>query len=87
MKKRVSDEQIGGILREAVAWVAIEELIRNHWFAEASYFAWRSKCGGTDVSDVKRLKSLEAETARLKQLLAASLLENEVTRVALRKNG
>jgi len=85
VKKRFSEEQIVGILRESEAGVAIKELCRKHGFSEASYYAWRSKYGGMDVSDVKRLKSLEAENARLKRLLAESLLENEVTREALRK--
>jgi putative transposase len=86
VKKRFSEEQIVGILREAEAGVAIKELCRKHGFSEASYYAWRSKYGGMEVSDVKRLKSLEAaENARLKRLLAESLLENEVTREALRK--
>ena len=85
MKKRFSEEQIVGILREAEAGLAIKELCRKHGFPEASYYAWRSKYGGMEVSDVKRLKSLEAENARLKWLLAESLLENEETREALRK--
>jgi putative transposase len=85
VKKRFSEEQIVGILREAEAGVAIKELCRKHGFSEASYYAWRSKYGSMEVSDVKRLKSLEAENARLKRLLAESLLENEVTREALRK--
>jgi putative transposase len=55
------------------------------WISEASYYLWRSKFGGMDVSDAKRLKGLETENARLKKLLAESLLENEVTREALRK--
>jgi putative transposase len=53
--------------------------------SEASYCLWRSKFGGMDVSDAKRLKALESENARLKKLLAESLLESEVTREALRK--
>ena len=65
--------------------MAIKELCRKHGFSEASYYAWRSKYGGMEVSDVRRLKSLESENARLKRLLAESLLENEVTREALRK--
>ena len=67
--------------------MAIKELCRKHGFSEASYYVWRSKYGGMEVSDVKRLKSLEAENARLERLLAESLLENEVRREALRKNG
>ena len=85
MKKRFSEEQIIGFLREADKGVAVKELCRKHGFSEASYYLWRSKFGGMDVSDAKRLKSLEAENARLKKLLAESMLENEVTREALRK--
>ena len=85
MKKRFSEEQIIGFLREGDKGVAVKELCRKHGFSEASYYLWRSKFGGMDVSDAKRLKALEAENARLKKLLAESMLENEVTREALRK--
>jgi len=85
VKKRFSEEQIIGFLREADRGVAVKELCRKHGFSEASYYLWRSKFGGMDVSDAKRLKALEAENARLKKLLAESMLENEVTREALRK--
>lgn len=85
MKKRFSDEQIIGFLREAEAGMAIKDLCRKHGFSEASYYLWRSKFGGMNVSDAKRLRELETENTRLKKLLAESLLENEVTREALRK--
>ena len=85
MKKRFSEEQIIGFLREADKGVAVKELCRKHGFSEASYYLWRSKFGGMEVSDAKRLKALEAENARLKKLLAEAMLENEVTREALRK--
>ena len=85
MKKRFSEAQIIGFLREAEAGLSVKELCRRHGFAEASYDLWRSKFGGMTVSDAKRLKELSAENARLKKLLAESLLENEVTREALRK--
>lgn len=85
MKKRFSEEQIIGFLREAERGVAVKDLCRRHGFSEASYYLWRSKFGGMDVSDAKRLKALEAENARLKKLLAESMLENEVSREALRK--
>jgi putative transposase len=85
VKKQFSEEQIIGFLREADAGVAIKELARRHGFSEASFYLWRSKFGGMEVSDAKRLKALEAENARLKKLLAESMLENEVTREALRK--
>ncbi len=58
----------------------MKELCRKHGFSEASYYLWRIKFGGMDVSDAKRLKSLEAENARLKRLLAETMLEIEVTK-------
>ena len=85
MKKRYSEEQIIGFLKEADAGVPIKDLCRRHGFSEASYYLWRSKFGGMDVSDAKRLKALEAENARLKKLLAEALLEAEVTQEVLRK--
>ena len=85
MKKRFSEEQIIGFLHEADEGLAVKELCRKHGFSEASYYLWRSKFGGMDVPDAKRLKSLEAENARLKKLLAETMLENEVVKEALRK--
>ena len=85
MKKRYSEEQIIGFLREAESGIKVKDLCRRHGFSEASFYAWRSKFGGMDVSDAKRLKALEAENAKLKKLLAESMLENEVTKEALRK--
>jgi putative transposase len=85
MKKRYSDEQIIGFLREADAGVSVKDLCRRHGFSEGSYYLWRGKYGGLSVPDAKRLKVLEAENARLKKLLAEALLEQEVTREVLRK--
>lgn len=85
MKKRFTEGQIVGFLREADAGVAVKDLCRKHGFSEASYYLWRSKFGGMSVSDAKRLTELETENARLKKLLAESLLENEVTREVLRR--
>lgn len=85
MKKRYSEEQIIGFLKEADAGVPLKDLCRKHGFSEASYYLWRSKFGGMDVTDAKRLKALETENARLKRLLAESMLENEITKEALRK--
>ena len=64
----------------------VKEPCRKHGFSDASYYLWRSKFGGMDVSDAKRLKALEAENAKLKKLLAESVLETEVMKEALRKN-
>ena len=85
MKKRFSEEQIIGFLREADRGVPVKELCRKHGISDASYYLWRSKFGVMDVSDAKRLKTLEAENARLKKLLAEQVLENEVMKEALRK--
>jgi putative transposase len=85
VKKRFSEEQIIGFLREAEAGLPVAELCRRHGFSEASFYLWRNKFGGMNVSDAKKLKELEAENGRLKRLLAESLLENEVTKEALRK--
>ena len=71
MKKRFTEEQIVGFLREADAGMPVKDLCRRH--------------GGMDVSDAKRLKALEAENAKLKKLLAEAMLEREVTREVLRK--
>jgi len=85
VKKRYSEEQIIGFLKEADAGLPVKELCRRHGFSDASYYLWRSKFGGMEVADAKRLKALEAENARLKKLLAESLLEIEVTREVLQK--
>jgi putative transposase len=85
MKKRFSEEQIIGFLREAEAGLPVKDLCRRHGFSEASYYLWKSKFGGMTVSDAKRLKQLETENARLKRLLAETLLEAQISKEALRR--
>jgi putative transposase len=85
MKKRFTEAQTVGFLRAADAGLPVKELCRKHDFSEASYYLWRSRFGGMTVSDAKRLMELETESARLKKLLAESLLGIEVTREVLRK--
>ena len=85
MKKRYTEGQIIGFLRDGEAGIAVKDLCRKHGFSEASYYLWKSKFGGMSVPDAKRLKELETENTRLKKLLAESVLENEVAREALRK--
>lgn len=85
MKKRFTEEQIIGFLGEADRGLPVKDLCRKHGFSEASYYAWRSKFGGMTVPDAKRLKELERENARLKRLLAESMLEKEAVREVLRK--
>ena len=83
-KKRFSEEQIIGFLREADAGLAVKELCRKHGFSEASYYGWKAKFGGMNVSEAQRLKSLEAENAKLKKLLANSMHEIDAIREVLR---
>lgn len=83
MKKRFTEEQIIGFLREADAGLAIKELCRKHGFSEASYYGWKAKFGGMTVSEAQKLKTLEAENAKLKRLLANSLLEIDAMKEVL----
>jgi len=85
MKKRFTEEQIIGFLREAEAGLPVKGLFRRHGFSETSYCLWRNKFGSMSVADAKRLKQLETANARLKNLLAESVPENEIPREALRK--
>lgn len=85
MKKRFTDEQIIGFLKEVDTGIPVKELCRKHGFSEASYYIWRSKFGGMTVPEAKRLKELESENARLKKLLAETMLESEIVKEALRK--
>jgi putative transposase len=84
MKKRYTEEQIIGFLREADAGLPVKELCRKHGFSEASYYAWKAKFGGMNVSDAQRLKALEAENGKLKRLLANSMLEVDAMREVLK---
>ena len=83
-KKRFSEEQIIGFLREADAGLAVKELCRKHEFSEASYYGWKAKFGGMNVSEAQLLKSLEGENLKLKKLLANSMLAIDAIREVLR---
>src|SRR5450755_4481530 len=87
MKKRFTEAQIVGFLKEADAGLPVKDLCRRHGFSEGSYYLWRSKFGGMSVSDAKRLKELESENGRLKRLLADSLLEMRSPARSCEKNG
>lgn len=84
MKKRFTDEQIIGFLKQAAAGTPIKELCRKHGFSDASLYLWRRKFGGLDVPDAKRLKVVEAENAKLKKMLAEAMLDNEALKVVAR---
>jgi putative transposase len=83
---RYSEEQIIGILREAEAGLKSAEVWRRHGIAEATLYKWKAKYGGMEVADAKRLKGLEDENRRLKQLLAEALLDNAALKDILGKN-
>lgn len=82
-KPRFSDNQIIAILKEAEAGVPVPELCRKHGMSSASFYKWRSKFGGMDVSMVKRLKELEEENKRLKKMYAEERLIAEIRKEAL----
>jgi putative transposase len=76
MKRRFSEEQIIGILREQEAGGAVKEIARRHGISEQSFYRWKAKYGGMEVSDARRLRELEAENGKLKRLLAEAHLDN-----------
>ncbi len=83
---RFSEEQIIGVLREHEAGVRTEEVCRRHGISNASFYKWKAKYGGLDVSEARRLKALEDENRRLKKLLAESMLDNAALKDLLGKN-
>ena len=86
MKKRFSEEQIIGVLKEQEAGMKTADLCRRHGISEATFYNWKAKFGGMDVSDAKRLKALESENAKLKKLLAEAELDKAMMKDLLRKN-
>ena len=75
-RKQFSEEQIIGILKEAEAGAVVTELCRKHGMSSATFYAWKAKYGGLEVSEARRLKALEDENGRLKRLLADAMLDN-----------
>ena len=73
---RFTDEQIIAILREQEAGAATVDVCRKHGISSATFYKWKAKYGGLEVSDAKRLKALEDENAKLKRLLAEAMLDN-----------
>ena len=74
-KSKYTEEQIIGFLRQVEAGVAVKDLCRKHGFSDASFYKWRAKYGGMNVSEAKRLKELESENGKLKKLLAEAHLD------------
>jgi len=81
-KSRYNETQIIGFIKEAEAGVPVVELCRRHGFSDASFYKWRAKYGGMEVSDAKRLRDVETENTRLKKLLAEAHLDIEALKVA-----
>ena len=82
-RKRFTEEQIIGILKEHEAGVSATDLSRKHGFAEGTLYTWKSSYGGMGVSEAKRLRELESENAKLKKLLAESMLDQAALKDAL----
>jgi len=84
-KSRFSEERIIAILRQAEAGVKVAELVRRHGISEATYYNWKARYGGLDVSQLRRLKELEAENARLKKMYAELSLAHHALQDAVEK--
>ena len=85
-KSRFSEDQIIGILKEQQAGLPVAELCRRHGISDATFYTWRSKYGGMEASDARRLKALEEENRKLKKLLAEQMLDAATLREMLAKN-
>ena len=85
-KSRFTEEQIIAILSEQERGMATAEVCRRHGISQGTFYKWKAKFGGMDVSDARKLKSLESENARLKKLLADTMLDNAVLKDLLGKN-
>ena len=83
---KYSEEQIVRILKEADAGVKVSDLCRKYGFSDATYYNWKAKYGGMGVSEIKRLKQLEDENRRLKQIVADLTLDNQALKAVVTKN-
>jgi len=86
-KSRYTESQIIGVLKEVDAGRKVEEVCRQHGISSATYYNWKSKYGGMEASDVKRLKELEEENSKLKKMFADVSLENNAIKELVEKKG
>lgn len=86
MKQRFSESQILLVLKEAEGGIKVDDLCRKHGISTGTFFRWKSKYGGMELSDVRKMKELEVENSRLKRIVAQYALENEAMREVLKKN-
>ena len=86
-RSRFTETQVVAILREGDSGVNVSELCRRHGISNATYYKWKSKYGGLDASDLKRLKELEAENSELKKMYADMSLENKGLKAIIQKKG
>jgi putative transposase len=85
-KSRFSEQQIIAVLKEHEAGMSTAEVCRRHGISQPTFYSWKSKFGGLDVSDAKRLKTLEDENRKLKRLLAEQVMDNATLKEMLAKN-
>ncbi len=85
-KSRFSEQQIIAILKEHEAGMSTAEVCRRHGISQPTFYSWKSKFGGLEVSEAKRLKALEDENRKLKKLLAEQVMDNATLKEMLAKN-
>ncbi|WP_141674683.1 transposase [Gilliamella apicola] len=85
MMKKMTEDQIVAILKEAEAGIPVKELCRKYGMGNSTFYKWREKYGGMETSDIKRLKELEAENRKLKQMFAELSLKSQLQEEIIKK--